>query len=90
MEECIWLIGKDVHFQGNFLMNSWDLHLIQQIEYTDLEKVGVMLGVMTNGGTVGIDVLTEFLVENTIKAFQTYGSTQMWWLRNYIKSAEHI
>lgn len=60
------------------------------VEYTEFERTSVFESILLNGGSIGLDVVFKFVLENAIEASNTYDQFFFVNLSRFARSAEHI
>lgn len=72
-----------------FVRSSINSTNSNNFEYSYFEQYSVFNGIIRNAGNIGLDVALEFLNENAVEAFQTYGQWFVQSLAFVISNAEH-
>jgi len=72
-----------------FIRSSIDSTNSNNVEYSYFEQYNVFNGIIRNAGKIGLDVALEFLFENSVEAFQTFGQWFLLDIAFVISNIEH-
>lgn len=75
---------------NEFLRSSLNSTNVNNIVYSSLEKNVLLYYVMFNGGNVGLDAALDFIIENAVEAFETYGISFVSGIADFVSRADHI
>lgn len=74
---------------NEFIRSSLNSTNSNNVEYSEYEQYSVFSSVIRNSGNVGLDVALEFLIENAVEAFETFGASVVYNLSYIIRRADH-
>lgn len=90
--DIIYWLGCSTSSQllNQFIRSSLNSTNVNNIEYSEYEQNAVFSSVLRHGGNVGLDVALEFLIENAMEAFETFGAIIVYDLSYNVRRADHI
>ncbi len=90
--DIIYWLGCSTSSQllNEFVRSSLNSTNSNNFEYSEYEQYAVLSSVFRHGGNVGLGVALQFLIENAVEAFETFGVLFVHNLSTIVRRADHI